>query len=351
MFGSDVGGCYDSICIPDVRYNTETDQIERSFDGGATWEPAPDLDPRHSIIFQYPPVDAEDPRCQAAANMVRWINDLIDQVLLIIDAAGTFEGLVAIIMPLLLPLGPFGVLIDLVLGLAFVLFGAGAIAIASAFDNTAYDTLTCIFNDNIEPDGSVTEADLAAILSDIDDQLDGLVFDVLTAAFFLMGEVGLSNAGTLGDAPADCSACEWCITVDLTDNDGGFTAFNNGTYTYGTWVDGQGWQSTFFPSPGFMNVQAGVICLDLGGTFQLHQIGWEYVGGVMTNNTGELYSECLSSLEQSGSPWTGDEAWDNLAIYVQSYPDVGGGNPMYITAVSLRGVGDMPTLTGWVECP
>lgn len=196
------------------RYIAETDQVQvQGADG--SWGDNPGADPRSSPAYQYPPIDADDPRCQAAANMSRWINNLIDQVLTVIAECNDAAGLLTILTGVLLELGPFGILIDLILALAFVLFSAGATAISAAFTNDVYDQLTCIFYCNIGTDGTVTAEQLATIQSQIDSMIGGLVGTVLDAMLFLMGNVGLTNAGTIGSAPADCSdcGCAW-VSVD-----------------------------------------------------------------------------------------------------------------------------------------
>src|SRR5437868_4610170 len=204
--------CTDMMVIKDIRYDGDTDQVQRTFDGGSSWVDSPDLDPRHSPIFLYPPVDAVDPRCQAAANMVRFLNNVIDETLATIAIATTAADMVLVLMPLFIELGPFAILLDLGAALASTLLGAGAAAISAAFTNDVYDTLTCIFYCNISTDGSVSAVQLETIETAIAAQIGGLVSTVLDAMLFLTGEVGLSNEGTIGSAPADCSDCEcsWC---------------------------------------------------------------------------------------------------------------------------------------------
>lgn len=245
MFGGAAGGCTTALCITGAVYDDDCDCILWTIPGTEITVENPSLDPRHAEGFRYPPIVADDPRCQAAANMTRFISDLLDEVILVVDTAGNAEGLLAILLPFLVELGPFGILIDLVLALGFVLFSAGAAAIAAAFTSTVYDQLTCIFFCNIDIDGTVTADELAQILADIDVQIGGLVSTVLSAMFFLMGEVGLSNAGAVGDAPADCDACvcTWCYTWDFTIDDGGWTPD-----TYGTYVPAVGWQLNLTPS-------------------------------------------------------------------------------------------------------
>lgn len=222
------------------RYNPIDDTVE-ILNPDDTWTVNDGADPRISPAFQYAPVVADDPACQAAANMTRYLNDLIDEVLLVIAECNDAAGLLTVLVGLLLELGPFGILIDLILALAFILFSAGATAISAAFTNDVYDQLTCIFFANVEPDGTVTSAGLTAIQAAIDADIGGLVATVLDAMLFLMGNVGLTNAGVVGDAPADCSGCTapWCRSLDLTLHAGVTTPFLGGT-----WTSGVGWQAT-----------------------------------------------------------------------------------------------------------
>lgn len=204
-------GCAGSdttACIYDLFYDEDTDLV-------MWWPPSADApvenpyaDPRHGVIYRLPPVVADDPKCQAAANMTRYISNLIDATLENIAAGSTVAGAVLALLPLLVELGPFAILIALLGALVGELFAAGAIAIEAAFTNETFDTLTCIFYCNIEADGSVTAADLTEIETQISAQIGGLAATILNLMFGLMGEVGLSNAGVSGDAPADCSGCD-----------------------------------------------------------------------------------------------------------------------------------------------
>lgn len=218
-----------------LRYNSGTDTVEQLHDG--TWTTQPGQDPRHSTAWQLPPPAGDDPRCQAAANQVRFLNNVIDETLTNLAIAGDVVGLGTTLLPLFVELGPFAILFDLVLALASTLVSAGSTAIAAAFTNDVYDELLCIFFCNIESDGSVTADDLAAIETQIGTDIGGLVQVVLDAMLFLTGEVGLTNEGSIGDAPADCSICDcgWCFTVDFDLDDGGLVA-----------LDQVGWSS---PSP------------------------------------------------------------------------------------------------------
>lgn len=343
MFGSGDGGCEQAVCIKGLIYDSDCDCIKQTLDGGETYFENPEADPRHGAVFAYPPIDADDPRCQAAANMVRFISDLLDQVVLIVDTAGTAEGLVAIILPFVLELGPFGILIDLVLGLAFVLFSAGATAISAAFTSTVYDQLTCIFDCHVSPDGTVTAAQLALIQADIASQIGGLVQTVLDAMFFLMGEKGLSNAGTLGAAPADCSSCdcEWCYTFDFLASNGGFSVLSGAP---GAWASGLGWTGTYGGSPSTSNslrIEIGftsTVITDVSITYSVAGTS-DMVGGLRLRASGSTtYSASLN-----GNPGTYTFVHGGLSTSVD-HIWLGGDSDasQAITSLTVRGTGDNP---------
>lgn len=190
-----------------LRYNPATDEVEQTYDGGLTWAPNPNQDPRTAIQYLYPPVVALDPRCQSASNIVRFINNVIDDALTAIAEGLDALSFALILLPLLVELGPFAILFDLILALAFTLMSAGATALSAAFTNEVYDALVCIFFCALEPDGSATTEDVEAIRAQIESEIGGLVGVVMDAMLLLMGPNGVSNQGTLGDAPADCDAC------------------------------------------------------------------------------------------------------------------------------------------------
>lgn len=234
------------VANPQVRYNPETDSTESDFNGDGDWSPNPGLDIRSSPAALFPPVDADDPRCQAAANMTRYISDFINDVSNTLGWATAAEGLLTTVMgavAIIFPEGAaIGVFALLGLDLATTLFSAGVTAVQAAFDNTTLDTLTCIFLCGIESDGSVSPDDLVQLESDIGDQIGGLAAIVIDGMFLLMGSTGLSNAGARGDAPSDCSTCptcdcppelDWCEDLILPDRnyDGGFVASSEGIWS------------------------------------------------------------------------------------------------------------------------
>lgn len=234
------------VANPQIRYNPDTNSTESDFDGDDVWQPNPGLDIRSSPAALFPPVDAADPQCQAAANMTRYVSDFINDVGNTLSWATAAEGLLTTVMgavAIIFPEGAaIGVFALLGLDLATTLFSAGLTAVQAAFDNDTLDTLTCIFYCNLQTDGSVTADGLAEIQTEINDQIGGLAATVLAGMFFLMGTTGLSNAGSRGDAPSDCSecGCGWCHKWNATEGWGDwYGAGGYSTLVAGVWESGR----------------------------------------------------------------------------------------------------------------
>lgn len=214
---------------PDTRYNPDCDCVETSVDGGITWTENPGADPRSNPAYQMPPNESPDPRCAAAAGMVAYIRQFVDQGI----AGGTGLGIANGIFALILIFIPISWFFALITAIASLLLDIGSAALAFSFTEEIYDDLLCIFYARIDEDGVLTDAALADVFADV----AALGDTVVTAAFGLavqpMGPVGMTNAGVkLADPDAEC-ACGWCFNVDLTLSDGGFTFTDAGEYSAG----------------------------------------------------------------------------------------------------------------------
>lgn len=221
----------DELQSPGTRYDVDCNCIQRTVDG-ATWRDAPGDDPRHADSWRLPPIVADDPRCQAAANMADLVKQTIDRFVTTAGVASASTGMLDL---WLLAVGPVGWVIDLIVILAESLFAIGIVAIELTFTSTVYDELKCIFYCHIDVDGQCSTTQLSSILDDIHALGDGVIDGVMDNLLNTWGEVGLSNAGALGDiTDGDCSACEctvycheWFDIVGVTD----IFSFGGNTYT------------------------------------------------------------------------------------------------------------------------
>jgi len=236
LFNSLVG-C--SATPPDgIRYDLDTDAVQIQTPDGE-WHDNPDADPRHSGSNKFPPIVSDNPRCDSAANMVAWIKNFIDTLVTVKDETGI---IVAFFLDVLEVLWGAGIFLALITLFVETLLFLGLDSVIDAFTSTVYDELLCIFYCHLEADGTMTADELSAINSDIASIIGGNVATVLTAMFFIMGEVGLSNVGASGTEVGDCSDCGDCLwCYDFHDGTGLDTWTPNpdnakGTYAAGVWL-------------------------------------------------------------------------------------------------------------------
>jgi len=211
------------------RYHEETDTVQFSPDGGVTWVDMPSLDPRSSNAFRYPALETSDPRCDAAANMVKWIKDFIDDTTAALgEAAEAFQIANIALGFWTLITGGTSVLLELIVGIGEALTGIGYTALLAAFTSDQYDLLLCIFYCAIDDAGQVSANALLVAESRVTAQLNTTAGIVVNLILQLQGEVGLSNAGVIGGQTGDCADCEcsWCYDLTLEETSLGFEAQN-----------------------------------------------------------------------------------------------------------------------------
>jgi len=334
-------GC--SATPPDgIRYDLDTDAVQIQTPDGE-WHDNPDADPRHSNSNKFPPLESDDPKCDAAANMVAWIKSFIDTLVTVKDETGIIAAFFLDVLELLWGAGLFLALITLFVETLLFL---GLDTVLDAFTPEVYDALLCIFDCAIESDGSVTAEDLAVINTKIGAEIGGTVATVLSAMFFIMGEVGLSNVGSTGTETGDCSGCdcEWCYEFDFTASDGGWTEFTDGTpgatYVPGTgWIskDGGGNRGTYIQSPSF-------------ALTHVTKIEFTYIAaGNVTSTVSYLQASggfpmvdvCPGALGEFTVTWDGDIEGDRTGLQVGNSTGFLAGSSVIINA-RYHGTGDNP---------
>lgn len=205
-------GCGDS----ETQYRFDAEgNLEKSTDGGSTWTPAPEADPRLTAP-QAPPLPGADgsaKRCEAANNVTAHIKAKADDLIADASAWGNISGLLAGLLSLMIFLsiiGSGGVLTPILLGLAGSLLGIGSAAFAAAMTSTVYEDFNCILYCYINSDGSFSAADVTAIQTEINTTFTGAAHKFLHDTVGLMGAKGLTNmARTDGlSSTFDCDLCD-----------------------------------------------------------------------------------------------------------------------------------------------
>lgn len=205
--------CGEGLGIPILTRITAEGVVEISLDGGLTWTPAPGADPRITSMH-YPPLPGEDSAtkaCQAASNLVTYVEDFIDQLADILDAAGNAVTFIGGAVALWLT---GGALAGLLVPLAGSMVSLGGSALRAAFDSGTWDDLRCAALCSFGEDGALDDTEFTDLLSRIGDDIGGLAGTVLTGIFQLMGATGLNNIASSGSSTGeDCGDCDPCSDV------------------------------------------------------------------------------------------------------------------------------------------
>lgn len=223
-----------------TRWNSGTDMVQTTPDGGTTWNDAPGLDVRHADSYRLPPLTGGSAQCDAAARMAAYLNVQIDNFLNSVSLAQAATGALGI---MLLFLGGAGIIIDAIIAGMDVLITIGTTAISSAFSVGTYESLKCTFDCHLDANGQMTAAGLAAFQADVHLNYSSTVYDTLVAIGAFTGEVGYSNAAVERSETGDCTACECdhCYKIDLASTDGSEVglAILAGTWHSGCCIRGQ----------------------------------------------------------------------------------------------------------------
>jgi len=213
-------------CCPDILYQINPDgTISISTDGGATYHPAGNSDPRKTAP-QLPPLggsSGDSKKCSAANNVVRQIKDV---------QAGNSNniGTVSTIAEMALLAAGLAVLVFFTAGIATYLVGlffelAGALltttktAYDAEFDSDVWNDLLCELFCNIGDDGIFTQTNFSDISAWSDDHYSGNVALTITSTLIAWQLEGLNNAARI--ATSDNLSCAGCscagCNIDLWD--------------------------------------------------------------------------------------------------------------------------------------
>lgn len=204
-----------SCCCPEpvpVRYRYDGTTLERSTDGGVTWEDAPDYDYRQTSIIWPKPSELGIPssKCQAADSVVATFRDEINEQITEDMAAAAILGAVAAALLFFLSDGTTAAITPQIMAVVSAILAAGVSAWQAAFTTSVWDNFRCLIFDNMNSENSIDQAGIDAVYSGLDDpaKFTGIVVPTLKGYVGTAGYVGINNmmAQNNGDPDADC--CE-----------------------------------------------------------------------------------------------------------------------------------------------
>jgi len=352
---------------------TEDGTILEENDNGEWVEPTGD--------YAIPPVPSRsggspnDLRCIASANCANVLQQLYEQ--LSDDwnnGVSTAQAITNFILALAAFIGAeFGLIFESVVAIAALVFNVLYETLqyigADLWDTNFTDAMKCILYDCSAIDAGVVTFSMDCVNNALASQVNLFdlsasqlrLFGQLQFIFQFIGQDGLNAAGaTTAITTANCDACSgWCITVDLTDNDGTMTVYASGQ---GLWSSGVGWVATDTFLGGVDRTLAQLV-LDLGGSFDLTEIGmlFDWAGGsqsggiqakyLFTDNFAHEYGIQMVTTDQEDETliWTLNQNRHEIDFLLQCSINAHGGSAT-LKSVTIRGTGDKPTISGWVDC-
>lgn len=197
--------CGDEIPIQ-FRFDI-TGDLEASEDGGTTWTPAPERDPRvYSTEFPPPTGDQAD-KCSAADSGVNAIvSEIFDELAGDMSKATLDQLLRTWVQTYIDTSNPLQALLAVVINL---IFGLGITLLIAALTSDVWDAFRCCLYNHMNDDFSFDHDGWLGLRECIGEDISGIAGIFLEHLVFLLGPVGCTNicrAG-LGAASPDCDDC------------------------------------------------------------------------------------------------------------------------------------------------
>lgn len=196
-----------------LRYNPTTGEVGYTPDDGATWIPAPELDPRHA--GNIPPRPGSDIVCQSGGSVAEYVKRYINMIVPLLSASATLvQGASSIVGFLGILSSGYAVLWSAITGVFATLVGYGATTIGSAFDDDVYHQIACNLQCNMNSNGQMDQSHLDAAKTDITNNIGGTAAEVTNLLLDLMGFAGVNRAASFYTTDTDCADCDcnntWC---------------------------------------------------------------------------------------------------------------------------------------------
>lgn len=192
------------------RYTSEG-VLQKSTDGGETWEDAPQDDVRNNST-KFPPMEGEDgtdKKCLAATGAAALLKEQVGDQLTDDMGRYTLSQLITDwVKTMIQTSNPFQALLTVVVNQIFALVIS---ALRPALTDGVYSTFKCILYCRMADDASFNDAQWSSVRSDVTSKISGIAGVFLEHLVYLLGKVGLTNLCRAGGATeGDCSACGDC---------------------------------------------------------------------------------------------------------------------------------------------
>lgn len=345
-----------------ARYDVATEAYQVYVDG--VWTDAPADDPRNQSVA--PPLDTADPRCDAAARMAAWVNEIVQTAADQLEAGATgFTLFTGIWFLVGLFTGIWALFAALWNAVVAVLAAAGYTDLRDVFDATYLETLTCRFYAVLPANGVLTQAGLAQLQADVAANDPATASNVINAIASFAGIGLLNGMASIRTETGDCVACpdEWSHTfyADSPELDWWFPyeaiSYCNNTYQGmfsggATESNGAGhlrWIDTPGGAPSaYIIILAGQFQLPAGST--LTSIVWNSQQTVGPNLDGwhkrrwvNTSVQCWTTFYTGYNQWTGSIPGEKVVNWkISWFNGAANGYRVRVNSITISGTGIDP---------
>lgn len=198
-------------CAPPTytyRYNLDTGILERSPDMGTTWEDDTQHDGRFISPFATLP-DIGDTRCKAAQNVVTFLTECIEEFDSAIETGASAIVLMGIITAIIAAILSAGTSVPISIALIGAILYLTSEQFDNLFDTEFWDDMLCFIYCNTQDNGTFSYANWTTLSDEVETEFPTQAGTIIKLLFWLMGTSGLNNAGASGAADGlGCAECD-----------------------------------------------------------------------------------------------------------------------------------------------
>lgn len=302
-----------SGCCPDDgtlhRFN-EDGVYESSIDGGITWEPDPDADPRQKYVLAPPLPGAASAakRCAAADNIRGTFKQYRDDLAELLSAGSTVIAIIAGILAFIAAIaGVSGVATGisvLLLSLAAEILTLTPTSVVAQISETVLDEFKCLVYCRLDDNGQMSEADWNSLKADLASHFTGFPETFFWNTVNALGYIGMSNAGTMGPATAEDCDCD-CGCGDGCTFDWSATLYTTKDPVSGSWTfsgadcDSSAQYRCILDSDHAELSGIGGVCVD-AFRYSVARVGGSSID-ILINGT-EAYNDPMTGMATDGTP-------------------------------------------------
>lgn len=208
-----------------LRYDSATDSVQITPDGGTTWLDSPENDPR--LKDAYPPLTGASARCDAAHRMQLQLYETWAQIDTAMQAGAATAELAALTVLLLAFIPLIGILTAVIVAIYAQFVAVGYAGVHTAFTGFNWTNIECKLFCLINEDGRLTAAALGQFKDYILATYGSPADTLMNAVLDMLGTGGLNDAAAARTETGDCDACTQCTwQYDIHADDAGLWTWN-----------------------------------------------------------------------------------------------------------------------------